>query len=442
MWVDAYSDEPSPNPWINAMRSHHLSASLFTFLPLLLPAPALAQWDDVRSGQLMVNQFNASAFGDSSSVRHDPGGVEVGRTAFSGTEMEGIILTASGRIASARRLATPPHIIEFYDPNTGLLSSSGPIPHIQGKPGDLAIFSDGIIAVVGQEGSIELYDEALVHQGTLTASGLGHPFGIHVDRADTLWAANYATTAKPNHRIVRWHKDGTVLQNWVVNFTPTDLVVDRDGTLWIASRDTHRIRHFTPDGNLLGSFIAPLDSTSQIYSIAMGPAGSLYLCAYTGHQVFRYTRGGDLIDQFPIDTSFGNLFLTVIPGADVGDAYCVSQPNSTGQAASISAYGSTSIAASSLGLWTDNVPDEFGIFFSGTGQVQVPFGDGFLCANGAIVRGTVVRPFGASASYLWDLGDEPGVAGATRYFQYWFRDPAAGGAGFNTSDGLAVTSTP
>jgi hypothetical protein len=29
--------------------------------------------------------------------------------------------------------------------------------------------------------------------------------------------------------------------------------------------------------------------------------------------------------------------------------------------------------------------------------------------------------------------------GSTAYFQCWYRDPAAGGAAFNLSDGLSVT---
>jgi len=35
--------------------------------------------------------------------------------------------------------------------------------------------------------------------------------------------------------------------------------------------------------------------------------------------------------------------------------------------------------------------------------------------------------------------DSAFVPGETTYFQYWFRDPAAGGAAFNTSDALRVT---
>ena len=34
------------------------------------------------------------------------------------------------------------------------------------------------------------------------------------------------------------------------------------------------------------------------------------------------------------------------------------------------------------------------------------------------------------------------TAGSTWNFQNWFRDPAAGGAFFNLSDGLEITFTP
>jgi hypothetical protein len=34
------------------------------------------------------------------------------------------------------------------------------------------------------------------------------------------------------------------------------------------------------------------------------------------------------------------------------------------------------------------------------------------------------------------------TAGSTWNFQFWFRDPVAGGASFNLSDGLGVTFCP
>lgn len=33
-------------------------------------------------------------------------------------------------------------------------------------------------------------------------------------------------------------------------------------------------------------------------------------------------------------------------------------------------------------------------------------------------------------------------SGDVRFFQYWYRNPTAGGAGFNLSDGIRVTFCP
>ena len=51
------------------------------------------------------------------------------------------------------------------------------------------------------------------------------------------------------------------------------------------------------------------------------------------------------------------------------------------------------------------------------------------------------------ASYAVDNTNPPQpsgqiTAGSTWNFQFWYRDPAAGGADFNLSDGLEVTFCP
>ena len=56
---------------------------------------------------------------------------------------------------------------------------------------------------------------------------------------------------------------------------------------------------------------------------------------------------------------------------------------------------------------------------------------------------------GGMGSLALDLGSPPFSAGGgqiapfeTWHFQFWFRDPTGGPAGFNFSDGLAVTFCP
>jgi len=50
------------------------------------------------------------------------------------------------------------------------------------------------------------------------------------------------------------------------------------------------------------------------------------------------------------------------------------------------------------------------------------------------------------ATYLYDNSDAAHslapYVGATRHFQYWFRDPLAGGAFFNTSIAVSITIVP
>jgi hypothetical protein len=130
----------------------------------------------------------------------------------------------------------------------------------------------------------------------------------------------------------------------------------------------------------------------------------------------------------------------------VGTRYCIATANSTGSPAELSAWCSASSGAGKLRLDATPVPSHHGIFFHGANQVQVPFGNGFLCTSAAIGRGVVLKVFADLATYTYDNSDPKhslrAFVGATRNFQYWFRDPAAGGAFFNTSDAVSIVILP
>lgn len=82
--------------------------------------------------------------------------------------------------------------------------------------------------------------------------------------------------------------------------------------------------------------------------------------------------------------------------------------------------------------------------------MEYPFGDGFLCIDPFPVLqrlhppslaqgdGTHVRPI--------DFGSLTGsgeiTPGSTWNSQFWYRDPAAGGSGFNLSGGVHVSFCP
>ena len=123
--------------------------------------------------------------------------------------------------------------------------------------------------------------------------------------------------------------------------------------------------------------------------------------------------------------------------------YCTAPPNSTLSPALISVSGSCSVADAALTLSAGPVPNETFLFFHGAHQVQVPFGDGFLCVSGGIVRiGPPMTASGNLATRTIDPAAYSLHGGTTRNFQCWFRDPAHGGAGFGTSDGIEVVLLP
>lgn len=125
--------------------------------------------------------------------------------------------------------------------------------------------------------------------------------------------------------------------------------------------------------------------------------------------------------------------------------YCVATPNSTGQPAFLSAQGSASREQNNLVFAAlDLPPTAVTLLYSGTSAIDPgsPFGDGSKCVGGTIVRHTIQQ---AVLGTIIDAQDvrSPEYAnvhpGDTRYYQVLYRDPDAGGVGFNTTDAVAVT---
>lgn len=162
---------------------------------------------------------------------------------------------------------------------------------------------------------------------------------------------------------------------------------------------------------------------------------------------------GFQIDRF-------NFFMWNAPGSQnvntpesicgLGGNFCESTPNSSGFAARIEALGSISIADNALELMVRPVPvGQAGIIFYGENEADVPFGNGTRCVgNGLVYRlpPTTTTPGGA-LRVTADLSSPPLpsgqiLPGTTWHFQGWFRDPAAGGAGFDLSNGLHINFLP
>ena len=150
------------------------------------------------------------------------------------------------------------------------------------------------------------------------------------------------------------------------------------------------------------------------------------------------------------DVSDGDFTITSSCTAPV--SYCATSPNSVGAGATISHIGSIGIATNDLEVQVNDAPaGQLGLFYYGSGQVQVPFGNGLRCVSGTVVRlGPPVQVnLNGNKKRALDftqapLNSGPGAItpGSTWNFQFWYRDPAAGGSSFNLSDGLSVTFCP
>jgi hypothetical protein len=125
--------------------------------------------------------------------------------------------------------------------------------------------------------------------------------------------------------------------------------------------------------------------------------------------------------------------------------------NGSGSGARSEGTGSTGVGADDLQVGTTNLlPGQPALLFVGQNAVNngdgASFGDGLRCAGQGVVRlGVRVPDAGGTANWGPNLGGLGGwVAGDTRYFQAWYRDPQGSpcGAGFNLSNGLEVTFTP
>jgi hypothetical protein len=137
------------------------------------------------------------------------------------------------------------------------------------------------------------------------------------------------------------------------------------------------------------------------------------------------------------------------------ETYCTGAPNSvSAQGAGLGWIGTPSIWADEFTLFAHSVPaGQFGIFYYGTNQVMVPFGDGFRCV-GAGLLGTYRLPVKQADSFgdIYcdvDFNSPPANAGPGMIvdgmewnFQFWYRDPPGVNATFNLTNALTVEFCP
>jgi hypothetical protein len=129
---------------------------------------------------------------------------------------------------------------------------------------------------------------------------------------------------------------------------------------------------------------------------------------------------------------------------------CANSANPLG--ANISGTGLASVSADTVILTGSGMPPGSPcLYFQGTAQAALPFGDGVLCIGGAIIRlgvkfnniaGSSTIPSGIDPA-LSVMGAVP-PAGGFRFYSDWYRDSAVfcTPATFNVANGFAILWTP
>lgn len=138
-------------------------------------------------------------------------------------------------------------------------------------------------------------------------------------------------------------------------------------------------------------------------------------------------------------------------GPGSASTYCQATLNSFGTAASIGYAGSLALVDNTFALTVSGaaaIPTSWGMFTYGGVQTNIPFGNGYLCIspfNPGIFKmptqqlgtGTVILEMATHPAEFANF-----TPASSWNFQFWYRDPPAGGAYFNLSNGLHVNFAP
>jgi hypothetical protein len=131
--------------------------------------------------------------------------------------------------------------------------------------------------------------------------------------------------------------------------------------------------------------------------------------------------------------------------------FCVAAANSAGPGGATMSYsGTNAIAQNNFVLQTFGVPpNKTCMYLYAQDQSGfAPFGNGFRCINPPFFRVSPITTsdFVGDVFYPLDLNTLPAgghvTSGQSWGFMLWYRDPPAGGALFNGSDGLSTTWCP
>ncbi|HEV8113554.1 MAG TPA: hypothetical protein VGR31_12330 [Planctomycetota bacterium] len=327
--------------------------------------------------------------------------------------------------------------VDVYD-----MSGVDHVARVTGSPHDLAITPDGTRGFVRTSTGAFLYDIVNLPAG----NGLTTLSRATAQSASIQYFGGLDSVALTNRFAVGLcraanHLDMTV---HIYDISGSDLVE-------IAARTVQHTRPIdlaiTPDETKL---VITGNSNVTVYELATGAE----LFTYTTCPQNPYYPWCDGVavsnDRAVATCQWGpqNGWVTIVDIASFASNYCVGAPNSVGAGARISANGTASVVANDLKVFVGDAPRGVTAqFYYGPNAVQTPFGNGFMCVGGAIHALSMLSLNEAGAGWLpIDYTHPPPggqiTPGSTWRFQCEYRDNAAGGARFNTSDAMSIVFVP
>ena len=211
-------------------------------------------------------------------------------------------------------------VVDTFDASGSYISQVGSFG-FGGDP-DLAVdnsgtASEGNLYVLPEFGPLSAYDSSgtLLYQlnGSTTSAGpFGDVCGTAVDSGGNVYVADFSKSL-----IYKFDSSGTFLTTIGLSFTPCDMAVDTDGTLYVIhwNQALHKLQ---PDGTDLGI----IDSQSP-RAVNVDPTNHH---VYVGHDtsIIEYDPSGSIVSQFGAGRVAGNRGVDV--NGSSGQVYVSSNP--------------------------------------------------------------------------------------------------------------------
>ncbi|MFT7486364.1 MAG: outer membrane protein assembly factor BamB, partial [Candidatus Paceibacteria bacterium] len=380
------------------------------------------------NGDLIMNGEFVGSFLGYRFVRIDAATGNTVWSTFNGTVEE----ESSGLVVGGKLYGYGPFgdRVRRFDINSGdLLYESGPVAQ-PGLGSSSGIFSspDGTIFMPNTDltsstGTLAAYEDTGSSFNLLWESPMRPVFWSSYGVGPDGNVYNYA----PDGSIVRLAPDsGIVLaasSPLPLNYTVARMAIDAQGKLFVTASENG------PGQNLL----IALDANLQVLwteALLPGPTGGTAL-ASDGTVIVSSQASGL--------RGFRN------PTGDCSKIrYCGALANSSGMPARLDINGVASASFGSFTLVCEQLPKSaMALFFFGPQAIDpgTPFGNGLRCVDGALEL-LGVQTVSAGGLQLLQSISGPHYAGVQPgdqlHYQLIYRDTAAGGAGFNTSDAMRV----